>query len=266
MVNTHFHCDHAGGNHHLQSLHGTAVAAHAAEAALVNRRDPEACRAGFLDQPVEPYTVLRPLHDGELVGTGESAWQVLATPGHTAGHIALWSADHRVLVSGDALHGADLGWVNPYQEGTDALDQAADTLERLARLPAARILPGHGPAVDEPAATIGRARRRIASWREDPHRMAWHACKRVFAYALMVTDGMTDAEADAYLRRAPWAMAHAAGAFGWSLDSFVPALFAECLRADAIRRDGALWRAVAPYDPPPPGWPFAPARPQDWPG
>ena len=154
--------------------------------------------------------------------------------------------------------------MNPYQEGTDALDQAADTIERLAGLDAARIMPGHGPLVTDPPAAFARARRRLRSWREDPHRMAWHACKRIFAYALMVTDGMTEAQAEAYLRHAPWAAAHAAGAFGWNLDSFIPALFEECVRAHAIRQADGTWRAVAAYDPPPPGWPFAASRPQDW--
>ena len=34
VVNTHFHCDHSGGNHALQAMHGVFIAAQAAEAAL----------------------------------------------------------------------------------------------------------------------------------------------------------------------------------------------------------------------------------------
>ena len=54
IVNSHYHCDHAGGNSGLQRRYGTPVAAHRWEADLVNRRDREACGAEWLDQPVEP--------------------------------------------------------------------------------------------------------------------------------------------------------------------------------------------------------------------
>src|SRR5205807_1578835 len=63
LVNTHYHSDHVGGNHGLQGRYGLPVAAHPWEAGPINRRDPEACGAAWLDQPVEPYTVTQPLAD-----------------------------------------------------------------------------------------------------------------------------------------------------------------------------------------------------------
>ena len=57
VMNTHFDCDHAGANHALAGRYGLPIAAHRIEAAAVNARDPAACRARYLAQPVEPYRV-----------------------------------------------------------------------------------------------------------------------------------------------------------------------------------------------------------------
>ncbi|MBC7801072.1 MAG: MBL fold metallo-hydrolase, partial [Gemmatimonadaceae bacterium] len=265
VFNTHAHCDHAGGNHALQHRYGLPIAAQADEAAAVNRRDPDACRAEWLRQPIEPYQVDRVLRDGDKVGTGEIAWTVVATPGHTAGHLSLHSAEHGVLVLGDALHGADLGWINPYREDAGSLDQTADTIERLSGLPARIGYSGHGPAITDLPAAYDHARRRIRSWRDAPERMAWHACKRIFAHALMLTDGLEEAAIAPMLLDAPWFRAHAEGAFGLSPATFVPLLLTEMQRGDAAHwREGRLV-ATARYTVPAPGWATAPTSPLDWP-
>lgn len=264
VVNTHFHCDHTGGNHVLQALHGVFIAAQAEEAGLVNRRDPDACRAEWLRQPIEPYQVNRRLHDGDLVSAGRSAWRVVSTPGHTAGHVSLHSTEHGVLVLGDALHAADVGWLNPYCEGRDSLDRAAESIERLATLPARIGYSGHGPAITDLPAAFDRARRRLRSWREQPERIAWHACKRIFSHNLMLTDGLGEAAIPGVLLDAPWFRSHAA-AFGVAPDAFVPLLVSEMLRSKA-----ALWQnghlvATAAHQVPRAGWPQAPTTPAAWP-
>jgi glyoxylase-like metal-dependent hydrolase (beta-lactamase superfamily II) len=265
VVNTHSHCDHSGGNYALQALHGVFIAAQAEEAALVNRRDPDACRAEWLRQPIEPYRVNRRLHDGDLVSTGKAAWQVVATPGHTAGHISLHSAEHGILVLGDALHDADIGWLNPYREGAASLDRAAESIERLATLPARVGYSGHGPAITDLPAAFDRARRRLRSWREKPERIAWHACKRIFSHNLMLTDGIEDAAIPGVLLDAPWFRSHAELAFGMAPDAFVPLLVSEMLRSKAARWQNGRLVAAAAHQVPRAGWPQAPTMPAAWP-
>ena len=250
VVNTHFHCDHSGGNHALQAEHGVFIAAQAEQAALVNRRDPDACRADWLQQPIEPYEVNRRLHDGDLVSAGRWTWQVVATPGHTAGHISLY---------------ADVGWLNPYREGRDALDRAADSIERLARLPARIGYSGHGPAIADLPQAFDRARRRLRSWREKPERVAWHACKRIFSYNLMLTDGLEEAAIPGALLNAPWFRSHATLAFGITPDAFVPLLVAEMLRSKAARWQNGRLIAAATHQVPRAGWLQAPVSPVAWP-
>ena len=265
IVNTHSHCDHAGGNHALQTNFRINIAASAAEAAPVNARDPDACRAQWLQQPIEAYTVNRTLAAGDQLATGDSIWQVLATPGHTAGHISLYSAGLGALILGDALHAGDLGWLNPYKEGADTLEREAETIEHLALIPAATGYSGHGPAITDLPDALDQARRRLRAWRQDPRLVAWHACKRIFAHALMIEDGLREAAIGPFLLGCPWFLDHASAPFAVTPDAFVPMLMQEMLRSGAaVWRDGTLV-ATAPYRPISPGWPATPAQPALWP-
>ena len=259
VFNTHSHSDHVGGNAAL-ARHGVPIACGATEATTV--RGPDACRAWYLAQPIEAYAVAVTVAPGDVLDTGAGRWTVLATPGHTAGHCSLTDGD--VLVLGDALHGADVGWLDVAQDGPGALDAAAETVERLAALPARIGYSGHGPAITDLPATIDRARRRIARWRDDPLQIAWHGCKRIFSHMLMLEGGLTEAQLASTLTPMPWFGTHAA-MLGFSPDTFVAALVAESLRADAVVwRDGVLV-AAAPHRVPLPGWAQGPTRPAEWP-
>jgi hydroxyacylglutathione hydrolase len=265
VVNTHSHSDHSGGNHAIESGYGTPIAAQADEAALVNARNPNACQAEWLQQPVEPYQVSRMLRGGDTISAGGTTWLVVGTPGHTAAHLSLYSAEHGVLILGDALHDADLGWLNLYREGPDSLDRTSETIGRLAALPARIGLSGHGPPIMDLPAALDRARRRLASWRADPRRIAWHACKRIFSHNLMVSDGVDEAAVTVTLMGAPWFRDHAVGAFGLTPEKFVPMLVQEMVQSGAAAwRDGHLI-ATAAHNVPPSSWPTAPVKLADWP-
>ena len=261
VLNTHWHSDHVGGNHALQQR-GATILAERTEAARVNARDPDACQGVWLRQEIEPYTVDQPIQDGDRIDTGQTVWTVIASPGHTAGHLSLW--DGRVLVLGDAMHAADVGWLNLFKEGPDSLERTADTIERLAGLPAAIGYSGHGAAVQDLPAAFARARRRIAAWRAQPDAVAWHACKRVFSHMLMLTGGLPEPEIAPALLDAPWFQDHA------RLLGVTPALFVGHLVAESVRADAARWRdgrllATAPHAVPPAGWAAAPTHVADWP-
>ena len=263
LVNTHFDCDHAGANHRLAADYGIPVATHRIEADLVNRRDPAACRARYLHQPIEPYRVAWALEEGDVIDTGAVRWTVLHTPGHTDGHLSLHAPEHGLLVTGDAVHSDDLGWVDATRPA--ALDSAEATARRLAALRVRLAWSGHGPATTDPAAAIAIAIRRLSGWRRDPERMAWHGAKRVLAYDLMTVGGLTEAELAPFLLASPWFAAYAATPFGLTPAAFVAPLLAEMLRSGAARWQSGRLTATAAFNPPPPGWARAPTEPASWP-
>jgi glyoxylase-like metal-dependent hydrolase (beta-lactamase superfamily II) len=265
LVNTHWHSDHVGGNHTFQHDHGVPIAAARSDAMAVNVRAPHACLAAWLDQPIEPYRVDRPLDPGDVLWAGEAEWQVIATPGHTPAHLSLFQAEERLLILGDALLQDDVGWINLVVDGPAALDQAMHTLEKLAGLPARCALSGHGPPITDLPAAVARALDRYEKMRRDPNRVAWHAMKRIFAFALMIHQGLPLAEVDAYLARCGWLTDHAAKVLKTTAASVAAKLLQEMRRSGAVvERDGRLW-AATPYRPALANWRRQPGFPGEWP-
>ncbi|MER6122042.1 MBL fold metallo-hydrolase [Streptomyces sp. NPDC001795] len=50
---------------------------------------------------VAPYPVDVPLDDGTVLRPGDADWEVVRTPGHAPGHLALCQPDERLPVAGD---------------------------------------------------------------------------------------------------------------------------------------------------------------------
>jgi glyoxylase-like metal-dependent hydrolase (beta-lactamase superfamily II) len=86
------------------------------------------------------------LKGGEKVlATASAEWQVQWTPGHTPGHFILHNPTQRLLLSGDHLLGKISSNVGKYPGSTaDPLGDYLDSLDRLAALDLAEILPAHG--------------------------------------------------------------------------------------------------------------------------
>lgn len=255
LINTHYHCDHAGGNHHLQATYGVRIAAYHSEGRMVNQRDPEACSARWMQQPIDLYHVATLLDDGDIIETGEVALRVVHTPGHTLGHISLLvehspnDDDTGTLICGDVFHDDDVAWLNIFREGAGAIYRMLDTLDKLAKLPLKRSYSGHGAAAHNPQQAIANARRRYERWINDPQKIGWHACKRIFTYALMLQDGMTQAEIEAYLLGSYWFHDYSRHVF-----EMEPQLFIEPLLSEIVRSGAAYWdddnrlKPSAPYN------------------
>ena len=132
VVLTHAHPDHVGALATARSL--------APSAALWG--------GGAESFPVAVDTAAEGLTIGGL--------RVLATPGHTPGHLCLLDEDAGMLFTGDAIGSQDgqlsLG---PAPFIADRA-QALRTLVRLAELKPARLLFGHGGEVADPTAALHR--------------------------------------------------------------------------------------------------------------
>lgn len=128
VVLTHKHADHAGSI--------SDVLAEASSA------------TGYIGQAdlSEVDAQLSTLADGDEV----FGLQVVATPGHTPGHLAVFDADTGVLVAGDALTN-DGALAGPSPEFTEDADAAVASVLKLAGLAPRTILVGHGDPVTDGA-------------------------------------------------------------------------------------------------------------------
>lgn len=118
IVLTHRHPDHAAGAGRLSELSGASVLAFG---------------AGLSDGD----------HVGELVA--------VHTPGHAPDHLCFWHPGSLTLLSGDLIAGKGSILIAP-PEGD--LQVYVDSLERIRALAPSRILPGHGPEVQDAKAKI----------------------------------------------------------------------------------------------------------------
>ncbi len=118
---THHHADHVGGISALKAkFPEVRVVAPAAEAAKI----------GGVDLGV---------NEGDEVMVGHLGAKVIATPGHTAGHIVYWFEEAGVLFAGDTLFSLGCGRVMETPLGT-----MWDSLLKLSQLPGeTQIYCGH---------------------------------------------------------------------------------------------------------------------------
>jgi glyoxylase-like metal-dependent hydrolase (beta-lactamase superfamily II) len=107
--------------------------------------------------PIDVSHWLRTLPDDGAV-PGMPGWRWIHTPGHTPGHISLWRASDRTLISGDAFittrqeSAYAVATQQPEVHGppmyyTPDWPSARASVERLAALDPELAVTGHGPAL-----------------------------------------------------------------------------------------------------------------------
>jgi glyoxylase-like metal-dependent hydrolase (beta-lactamase superfamily II) len=89
-----------------------------------------------------------PLADDQSIDAGDEALRVVHTPGHAPDHLCFWHERSRTLFSGDLAVKGTTVYIPPNLKG-DLADYLA-SLERVRALRPARLLPGHGPVIDDP--------------------------------------------------------------------------------------------------------------------
>ncbi|OCA85305.1 MBL fold metallo-hydrolase [Pseudobacillus wudalianchiensis] len=264
IVNTHYHSDHVGGNYHLQKNYGVTIAAHKWDAHLINSCDREACSAEWLDQPIEPYQVDIMLSDNDEIETGSSSLKVLHTPGHTLGHLSLYEPEEEILICGDLFHNNDIGWLNIFREGVASIQRSMESLERLSKLRIQKAYSGHGPYIENPSASIDAARARFDKWLKAPEKVSWHACKRIFAFTLMIKNGLAKEEINPYLLKCGWFQDFARCSFQLQPEEFIQILLDEMIRSGAASWHNNHLIAAAPYKAPQEKWINKNIKPKDW--
>ncbi len=168
-VASHTHFDHIGGHHEFAErlVHAAEaeILAHPTRAATL--ADPYVTDEIFEALPPEPYVsaeyrvkgapATRILEDGDIIDLGDRRFEVVHTPGHSPGGIALFEAATGILFSGDIVYDGPL-IEDAYH--SDAADYYA-SMKRLLDFPVRIVHGGHFPSYDG-----ARHRRIIRAWLE----------------------------------------------------------------------------------------------------
>lgn len=155
-VASHTHFDHIGCQHEFDCrlCHEAEADLMAAPTRANTMADIYVADAMFSALPPEPYQsatysvqsapATRLLHDRDIIDLGDRHFEVIHTPGHSPGGIALWEAASGILFSGDILYDGELVEENYH---SNAADYYA-SMTRLYDLPVRVVHAGHFPSFD----------------------------------------------------------------------------------------------------------------------
>ena len=169
LINTEHHVDHIFGNYFFKGdfpviahkgvddnfmVVGPDLDPFAYAAEAIPTDDPEGA-AIFPERDVYEQDMNRP----EIVFTGDVElrvgghhFQLLHTPGHTPGQVAVYVPEEKVVFTGDTIFSECQTWLM-----TSDVDGWLAALERIRTLDIDYICPGHGPVTDKKYLDVQRA-------------------------------------------------------------------------------------------------------------
>lgn len=137
---THAHVDHAAGAAALREVTGAPIWLHPDDLPVAERLK-------------EPLPVDHYLTDGQTFEVAGLVFDAVLTPGHAAGHVVFVERNSGVTLAGDLVHGrGTVGIFPPY----GSMRAYLASLQRLLDRGVTRLLPGHGPVIEDGPARLRR--------------------------------------------------------------------------------------------------------------
>jgi cyclase len=161
VINTEHHVDHIFGNYYFKGIAGHVIHHqgvydnfmlptplldpfdYAKEAIPMN--DPEGA-AMFPERDVyfaDPNKAQIVFTGDVTLHVGDHVFELIHTPGHTPGQVAVHVPEERVVFTGDTVFSEVQTWVM-----ASDVDQWIEALNTISRLDVDHVVPGHGPVTD----------------------------------------------------------------------------------------------------------------------
>jgi len=237
LVNTHLHSDHCGGNAALVNAFDCEVHIPAAEEVAVKNWDNTLLSYDNLGQVCPQFAYQGLLVPGENILLGRYFWKILSAPGHDPHSVMLYQADHRILISADALWEEGFGVIFPELWGEAGFEEVAQTLDLIETLPVDLIIPGHGAPFVDLAKSLTTARSRLDYLASDPDRNARHGAKVLLKYRLLEWRSRNIDQVNHWIENTP-ALVSAAKLLNMDMVEFVQWLPKALVKSGAAKLEG----------------------------
>jgi len=145
IVITHEHWDHTQGAAPLIDAMKGEVKVYASRIAKPLIEDPSKIEYDFGIGPVKPVKNVIPLDEGDVINLGGVELEVISTPGHTPGHIALYDKRNKNIFVGDSIGNKidDTTFIPSHNPPWFNKEQFYSTLEKLSKINFNSICLGH---------------------------------------------------------------------------------------------------------------------------
>lgn len=148
---THGHLDHVGATAELiKRLHIPVIGPHKEDMFWISILAQQAQMMGF--NPVADFVPTQFLEEGDCLQIGEETLEVIFCPGHTPGHVVLFSRSARLAWVGDVIFSGSIGRTD-FPRGNHAQLITSIRTKLFTLGDEVRFIPGHGPM-----STIGQER------------------------------------------------------------------------------------------------------------
>lgn len=244
LVNTHLHSDHCGGNAVLSKAFDCEVYIPAAEELAVKDWNSTLLSYDNLGQDCPRFSYKGLLIPGEEILLGRYLWKILAAPGHDPHSIMLYQADHRILISADALWEEGFGVIFPELWGETGFEEVAQTLDLIETLSVDLVIPGHGAPFVDVAKSLATARSRLDYLASDPDRNARHGAKVLLKYRLLEWRSRNIAQVNDWIANTP-ALISAAKLLNMNMDEFIQWLPKALVKSGAAKLEGDVLIDIA---------------------
>ncbi|MCG8570315.1 MAG: MBL fold metallo-hydrolase [Spirochaetes bacterium] len=149
LLTTHSHGDHVGNHSRIKKTNPQIkIIGSIKYKEYQQKRKIKKLLVGAEDQ-FSPYLLDEEVKDQDEIKIGNLEFRIIDLPGHTPDSIGFFLPGEKILFSGDCLYEGFVSQVDYYQDMEYSAQQLLRTYQKILDLEIIKVLPGHGPEIND---------------------------------------------------------------------------------------------------------------------